>query len=310
MRAWLLNFDADDELARGRTYGGPPPPTQRRFTDLVMRATGLVPEGDARIGSEDSCGDGGAVARAPSGAAGYAFCPTPWAIEALKRAGARPPLAPSFELLRRVNDRGFAARLGYVLPGGAFVERAEEIASACARAAEAAADGQVLLKRAHGFAGRGRRKVNGKALSPEDVAWCAASFRRGGLLVEPFARVTLDAALHGFVARSGAVTLGAVTIQTCEPSGAWRSTALASDDALSGDERERVHEAARTAAEALVRAGYFGPFGIDAFRYDAGRGQSAFHALCDLNARYTMGFGVGMQGRRVDLTAWECAASC
>ena len=45
-------------------------------------------------------------------------------------------------------------------------------------------------------------------------------------------------------------------------------------------------------AEALRSVGYFGPFGVDAYRWTGG-----FVACCDVNARYTMGWSVGMSSR-------------
>jgi hypothetical protein len=41
--------------------------------------------------------------------------------------------------------------------------------------------------------------------------------------------------------------------------------------------------------EALQRAGYRGPFGIDAFVHRAADGSTALHPLCEINARMTFG---------------------
>jgi hypothetical protein len=45
-------------------------------------------------------------------------------------------------------------------------------------------------------------------------------------------------------------------------------------------------------ATAIHDAGYFGPFGIDAYRYAANR-ETRFCGLSEINARYTMGFVTG-----------------
>jgi hypothetical protein len=42
----------------------------------------------------------------------------------------------------------------------------------------------------------------------------------------------------------------------------------------------------------LVRAGYFGPFGIDGYRYTLGS-TTGFCPLGEINARYTLGFSTG-----------------
>jgi hypothetical protein len=54
-------------------------------------------------------------------------------------------------------------------------------------------------------------------------------------------------------------------------------------------------------AQALLEAGYFGPFGIDAFRWVDRAGVERFNPRCEINARYSMGWAVGMGSRRPDL---------
>src|SRR5258708_3822755 len=58
-----------------------------------------------------------------------------------------------------------------------------------------------------------------------------------------------------------------------------------------------AERAARTAragavAQALFGAGYFGPFGIDGYRYSQDQ-AGGFCALGEINARYTLGFVTG-----------------
>ncbi len=50
---------------------------------------------------------------------------------------------------------------------------------------------------------------------------------------------------------------------------------------------------ARLVADALSRAGYFGPFGVDAYRYRDREQQLRLQPRSEINARYTMGFAVG-----------------
>jgi hypothetical protein len=49
-------------------------------------------------------------------------------------------------------------------------------------------------------------------------------------------------------------------------------------------------------AEALHRVGYFGPLGVDAYRYVDAKGLTRWNPCGELNARYTMGYAVGMRG--------------
>jgi hypothetical protein len=58
-----------------------------------------------------------------------------------------------------------------------------------------------------------------------------------------------------------------------------------------------AEEAARVAA-ALASAGYFGPFGIDAYTYRAHGGALELQVRSEINARYSMGFAVGFRASR------------
>jgi hypothetical protein len=91
-------------------------------------------------------------------------------------------------------------------------------------------------------------------------------------------------------------------VQTCDARGAWQGTTLAAPSDLATSEWTALHESARRAADALIEARYFGPFGVDAYRWRDGT-TTVFHALSEINARYSMGWAVGMQRHRVDLDA-------
>jgi hypothetical protein len=108
-----------------------------------------------------------------------------------------------------------------------------------------------------------------------------------------------DFALHGWISREGVVTLGVPTVQRVDRrTGAWIETIMADTQSLSNEEREALVSRAHEAGLALAREGYFGPFGIDAFRYRDREGRLRFCARCELNARYTMGWPVGMHAVR------------
>jgi hypothetical protein len=69
---------------------------------------------------------------------------------------------------------------------------------------------------------------------------------------------------------------------------------LAESGELHEDELAALNETFERAAEALRGAGYFGPFGIDAFRYLDAQNVERFHPLGEINARYSMGWLIGM----------------
>jgi hypothetical protein len=70
-------------------------------------------------------------------------------------------------------------------------------------------------------------------------------------------------------------------------------TAEAERGAVRHDDDRRLEEAVAAAGAALARAGYFGPFGIDAFRH-RGREGEVLNPLSEINARFTMDWLTGM----------------
>lgn len=290
-RAWFLNLDADVELEdpSART---PSRVARARAQALTARLGGLLAPGDVIVPDPPPLA-------ACVGLAGRAWSPTPRALAALARAGATLPAAPSFSVLRRVNHRRFAAALGLGLPGARWItDRAELDVALAARSPT----GLWLLRRPFGFAGRGRLRLDPARRDAVTERWIDASFGAGeGVELAPWVERAGDFARHGFLARDGALTLGEPTTQRCDEGGAWLESARAGEGDLSSAERRALREAAEEASAALAQAGYFGPFGVDAFRFRDERGARCFLARCEINARYSMGWAVGMGDRRPDL---------
>ncbi|AUX39963.1 hypothetical protein SOCE26_013580 [Sorangium cellulosum] len=306
--AWILNFDADEELARPAGYT-PRRAVADRAPELAGRVLALLRPGDVVLSPELPSP---LVPPAPPGIAfvGRAWCPTPRARRLLGRAGVTPAEAPPLDVLRRVNHRKFCADLGQTLPGACYVTTLAELDAAVA---EPTPSGHWLLKRPFGFAGRGRRRVARGALPPDVRPWAVASLAPapasaggpggpgGGLQVEPWVERRGDFSLHGHVARGGVVRLGAPCVQRCDAHGAYLGADRAGEGELEGEERRRLVEAALAAGHALAGAGYFGPFGIDAFRWEDERGGLRWNPRCEINARYTMAWAIGMGDVRPDL---------
>jgi hypothetical protein len=284
MRAFVLNLDADGELAHPTGYA-PKASLRARAKELAQRIEGLVPAGDIVVDD-----------RAPTGVArgrqGIAWCPTPRALAILRHAGATPAPSPPFDVVRQVNHRAFVAPLGGGLPGGTFLRSRSELD-------ERVAGGAWMLKRPWGFSGTGQRRVANGALDESDARWIDASLRAGGLWVEPWVAIAAEFCMHGFVARDGEAVLGVACVQRCSARGQWQATQR-DEGELGAAQRAALKAATERSAEALAAARYFGPFGVDAFRYHDGR-EERFQPLSEVNARYTMGWAIGMGERRPDL---------
>ena len=273
--AWVLNFDAEDELRVGPTYA-PPNDMRPRLHSLRERVRALTGD-DAVFVDPD-----GPPPTEAAGLVGYMWCPTPRAIAALDRAGTVRAPTPSVDVVRRVNDRRFHHALGAPLAGSRWMTNAGEILALTA-------GGRWLLKRALGFAGRGRLAC-GEGVDAR--SFVARAIREdGGVAVEPHVEVLLDVSIHGYLDAAGSLTLGRPVASQIK-GGTWQGVSETPPDLLETEVASLVSDATSTAA-ALTREGYFGPFNLDAFRYVDRDGNGQFCPRCEINARFSMGFGAG-----------------
>ncbi len=283
--AWVLNLDADLELAMGPGY------TPRRSVREAMRtfapvlAGTLLAPGDIVI--DESSQPGCAL-----GFVGRAFCPTPHARALLAKACATATPHPPVEVLRRVNSRAFCAEFFPHLPEASFVLGLERVRVKLATAPPPfSLGGAWRVKSAFGMSGRGQRVVSPRTIGDADLAFIRSLLEQGGVQIEPNVAIVQEYGLHGMLSRAGApLELGAVVEQRCDARGAWLSTARAS---APNDVVSRLTEQAKQVAFALFREGYFGPFGVDAYTYRDELADIHFHPSSEVNARYSMGFGIG-----------------
>ncbi len=298
-RAWVLNLDAEHEFEIGRTFQ-----PSRHLREIVLRERArllgnLVGPQDVVLTEEE-------LARDPErsrarGLRGLAWSPTPRALALLAAAGAEVAPAPSFEVLRRVNSRPFAAVLRAPHAEGSFAKEVatteDEVLSLLARPARLAPDGW-LVRRTFGTAGRGRRRIAAGAPRAAERAWLAAGLRRGPLVVEPWVRVTREYTRSGWVRPNGTVSIARPCFQETDAAGAWtRSESAARGDVSRADDA-RLEAMMAEVGAALVAAGYFGPFGIDAYRHRVPGGtQEVLNPMSEINVRFTMDWATGMPAR-------------
>jgi hypothetical protein len=274
--AWLLNLDADRELQDPARYRparltSMPQDWNARMADLVAPEDLILPHPNAR----------------PGECVVQTFCPTPSALERVLALGLPPPPAPALSTLRNVNDRAFSAQLGQCLPGSSFVR---DMPALERHLAQASPTGRYVIKRAFSFAGREQRRIQHGVLDDSTRGFCRRSFARGeGLQVEPWVERLADFSRHGYLSRAGTLSIGAPREQRCDALGRFLGVSRAAAPVTQLEAEMLGSELKRTAA-ALSAQGYFGPFGIDGFRYRLPDASIAFNPRCEINARFTMGF--------------------
>ncbi len=279
--AWVLNLDADIELASPKNYA----PNKSVLAAMMPHVDRLAP---SLLGKEDILVDDSTRAGAAIDFVGRAFCPTPRALDLLRRAGATPEPHPTLDVLTKVNSRGFASSLGPTLPHALFVT---DLQAACAHLESDPEIGEAWrIKRAFGMAGRGQRVRPPGPLTKDELAFLRAALAEGGVQIEPNVNIDCEHALHGWIAMDGSLRLGVLVRQSCDRHGAWLSTAPHDDPTL----HDLLETEARRVAHALTKEAYFGPFGIDSYVYRDRLGASHVQTRSEINARYSMGYAVGM----------------
>ena len=277
--AWLLNLDAEEELEHPGAHT-PSARVRERIDALRVYLEPLLRGGV--VLAEGARADG---------LSGRAWCPTPSALARLTRAGASLPRAPSVEVLRRVNHRRFSFELGDNLPGSRFGTTLTDVL-------ERDASATWLVKLPFGFAGRGRITLPPGPMTAKLEARVGRALDGGeGAQLEPLVTRREDFAMHGFLDEMGRRTPGSLTRQRIDARGAWQGTSLAVDAGVEANLREELGRV----SDALVAAGYFGPFGIDAFTWEGDDGAVHLHRRSEINARYSMGWAIGMGDARPDL---------
>ncbi len=278
--AWLLNFESDEELAIGGTFTPSAVLAGHLKRLREAHAERLLRPGDRELGP--GC----------EGLQAEAWCPTPTALDRIRAAGAIAPPAPSFEVLRRVNSRAFCSSLARAGGQGFFARDETELHGGLA-----AADGVDrrgwLLKRNYGTSGRGQLRLSAESWTEQEASWIACSWRAGGLRVEPFRQLDAEFSIHGWITAQGQVSLGEPCWMQTDAAGSWLSTRLARPEEARAAEVAALRASAQSCAQAMLEAGYFGPFGIDAYRWLDAAGNRHFESRSEINARYTLGWKVG-----------------
>lgn len=288
--AWILNLDAEGELAAGDAYRVSASLQRILERHRPAAARALLAPGEVLVEPG---------VRLPAGDwLGRAWCPTPRARAELRAAGAVPEPAPDARVLRAANERGLVARMGQSLEGAAFLcdpvavrEHLHEHLHEHRNRVPGVE--RWLLKRNLGVAGRGQRAVSAGAWDAADERWLASALAFGGVQVEPLLDLQVEYVLHGWIPRRGAARLGQPLVQETSR-GAWRRTRSALTGELTPGDAERMRVEGERVAQALAALGYFGPFGMDAYRYRDRSGGPRLNPLSEINARYTMGWRLGI----------------
>ncbi|MFL6258113.1 MAG: hypothetical protein ACJ76Y_00255 [Thermoanaerobaculia bacterium] len=301
MRRILANLLCEDELAGRRA--SPPRAVLETVARMAPLLRAFAREGD-RLWSPAPGPDleSGPLRDLPPADEVLAWCETPSALE--HRGGPRrfsaidwdAPLhdlvwqlpTPSPAAVATVHHRAFclqiAEEIGWALPGARMVESLVELGRLLRTAPPA-----WVVKAPLSASGRSRYiERNGPALAdPKARRTVERLFERHGpLLFEPWKERTQDFGVSALLGQDHLEIVG-IHGQKIDRKGQFVGIDLHPD--LSEQDREQLLRTVKAVAAALRRAGYVGPFGIDAWRYRQEDGELILNPLGEINARMTFG---------------------
>ena len=267
--AWLFNLDADDELASAHY-------------SRSARTLARIEKWQEQLGRFCRSGERIAPLRGPADLGqceGRLWCATPSAVQRARELELKLPALPALDVLRAVNGRSFLWGLGdraLSSPVPSRVEGAQilaedlsagEVEEQINERVASTAELPWVLKAEHGFAGRGLHRIQG-SLSSRDLQWLCSARKSGPVHLEPWCLRERDLVIHGLIQPAGGAAMvktAPVLVQQCKANGAWIETRPPRAGELDAAWSRELQDHASVIAKAMASAGYFGPFGIDAF---------------------------------------------
>lgn len=281
---WCLWLEAEAELAALRAG---------RDWRSVPEAPAAVRRGAARalLGDESSqvSEERNGATRLGFGGAGFAWSPTPHAIELLEGRGLTPPRAPDWRALCSANARESFVGMA-PLPGSATCHSVADVLAALDAPSLTRPSGNRpawILRASLCAAGQDRLVAEG----PCDLAANFAERRllAGPVDLAPMVDIVEEFAIHGRIGSDGArCAARAVRYSgTSRPGSRQPGVEIAAPDIAAS-----LAHAFEEVGEQLSSMGYFGPVGIDAFTWRDATGSVRLRAVSDVNARYTQFFSM------------------
>lgn len=338
MNLFVPNLNFEDELA-GR--GRPMTSQLNRVLNELAPLIGLLAEGGDLVQVNDDAmpevvpeclAHARFVSRSEASADGGQQRIIPWGwTEQTRHAALKvkmsPTEIPAAEAVTLVNSRDFSSRFDVVacdradlLPFGdssfgVICRNTGEWECGVRQLAQAGFR-RWVAKPQISHAGRNRLLANGTELNAQQRGWLNKHLAQSGsVYLEPWVRPDEECGLQfeiippirKLAATGDRIRLLGVSGLTNDAVGRYQGSLIRRDDLLTETWRLAVTHGFAV-CEAAAAAGYFGPIGLDAFRFRLPNGSRALRLCNDVNARFTMG-RLALQ-LRPSLQSFQCGAWC
>ena len=295
MKLYIPNFDFEHRLVGESASKS----ARRVMAELAWAWMPLIADSDAILFDGDAVfpelpfglGTPRVVSR-PEDVPTAAIEPWGWTDELRRLAETRDPARriPSHESVRSSNDRMFSFGLEQRLNCGIpFSRRVESMRSIQESLQSLQPGHRWVVKARFGMSARERVCGNGSIIEHAAERWIESRLERDGVVFfEPWVCRVSEAGLHYVISADGTCQFLGTTELVNDAAGRYRGSVFTRESTLD----EEWHDA-RLACETVVAsaksAGYHGPLGIDAMRFQRADESLGLRPIQDINARYTMG---------------------
>lgn len=206
---------------------------------------------------------------------------------------------PNIDAVRKANSRSFNSQFDIVIGQTSAQAFGKAFGCLChsmndvlqtIRQLRAAGFDRWVAKPQISHAGRNRLLVTGETLNSQQDGWLQKRLE-DGVYMEPWAELLTEYSVQFDVPRLDATNCAplflGMTQLLNDHVGRYAGNLLLSQ--IGNSELDCMVRHGQLVCEAAQAAGYFGPIGIDGFRFIDQQGNVGFRVCNDINARYTMG---------------------
>jgi hypothetical protein len=196
-------------------------------------------------------------------------------------------LIPPLEVVQEVNSKAFSTLQAPPLADAAFLWNGEDLKKWLNLTY-----GKRVIKTCFGLAGQGNRLIDEATSFKSIEEFCQREWKhQRPLIAEPWLERCLDFSTQWFLKPTGEMELLGTTLFEVTGQGVYLGTKAGPEPLLFQNYQPFIEEhkkAVYALIEILVRKGFFGHFGVDAFVYRDAQGDLALRSIVEINARQTM----------------------
>jgi hypothetical protein len=198
-----------------------------------------------------------------------------------------PYLMPEWTVVREINSKSFSFNESPILEGASLLRNENEL-----RAWLSATPGRKVLKTCFGMSGKGHHFLDSPSDLKPTLAFCSKEWLLNRpLLGEPWVDRVFDFSTQWYLDPNEGIRAIGSTICENNIKGVYEATLAGPEEVLFKNYADFLREHKKVVIpllERILRKGFFGFLGVDAFVYQKAGGPLSLHPVVEINGRQTM----------------------